>query len=71
MPEDEFLTPTEAADLLKLSPKTLATWRVRRSDGPPFRRHGRRVLYSRQSLLLWSAGRMHSSTSEYTGPTLD
>lgn len=52
-----FLTPNEAAALLGLSPATLATWRCRRSDGPPYRKIGpKRVLYPYLELIQWVEG---------------
>jgi hypothetical protein len=45
-----FLCATEAAVWLRISPVTLARWRIEGS-GPPFRRFGRRVVYARADLL--------------------
>lgn len=51
---DDVLLPThEAARRLGLAPATLAKWRCLRSDGPPFRRLGARVLYSSADLNAW------------------
>ena len=59
----EFLKTAEAARLLRLSPRTLESMRVR-GGGPVFRRHGRRVVYSREDLIAWSDGQARCSTSE-------
>lgn len=48
------LTPKEAADKLRLEPKTLANWRNKRR-GPPFRKFGRKVLYPLDLLEQWEA----------------
>ena len=42
----DFLNVTETAELLRISPVTLCRWRTE-GVGPPFRRFGRRVVYSR------------------------
>jgi predicted DNA-binding transcriptional regulator AlpA len=49
----EFLTQSEAAELLRLKPRTLEVYR-RRGKGPSYRKLGpRRVLYARAELLAW------------------
>ena len=50
--EPEYLTTREAAALLRTSTDTLERMRAR-GDGPPWRRVGRRVLYSRAELLAY------------------
>lgn len=40
-----FYSNEEAADFLRLSPRTLEKYRVR-GGGPPFRKLGRRVVYA-------------------------
>ena len=62
---DTVLTATEAAGLLKLSPRTLEKWRSE-GVGPPVLRMGRRVAYARRDLVRWLAeqearGRKESS----------
>lgn len=52
MPEDRFLTPDEAAGLLRLRATTLANWRSTRT-GPPYRKAGARVLYAEHELRRW------------------
>jgi len=46
----DVLTATEAAELLRMKPQTLAIWRMDRKN-LPFVRAGRRVLYRRRDLL--------------------
>ena len=58
-----FLTAKEAADLLNVSPVTLARWRLEGS-GPPFCKFGRTVRYERAALLNWARSRARRSTSE-------
>ena len=49
----EYLTSREAADLVRVSCKTLENWRGLRV-GPPFVRAGsRRVLYRRSDIERW------------------
>jgi len=55
--QNRFLSRREAAALLGLKPNTLAVWVTRRQDGPPFRRHGRKCLYSEKELIAWSERR--------------
>lgn len=47
----ELLTPVEVCDLLKVKPRTLEDWRLRRT-GPclPFVRIGRAVRYRREDV---------------------
>ncbi|RTL71435.1 MAG: DNA-binding protein [Hyphomicrobiales bacterium] len=48
-----FLTIDEAAKLLRVNRRTLDNLRWKQT-GPPYRRHGGRVLYHRDELLKWS-----------------
>lgn len=59
-----FLTNSEAAEFLRLSPRTLEKQRVT-GGGPPFRKFGRRVLYSRTDLQLWADRRSFDNTSQF------
>ena len=63
VPAIHYLTNDEAANLLKLSPRTLEKQRVR-GDGPRFRKFGRRVVYAVADLESWANERVCSSTSE-------
>lgn len=52
-PEPAYMTPREAADLLRVEPSTLKTWR-RREQGPPFVRLGNRTIrYERRAVATW------------------
>lgn len=55
MPEidAEFIDAKETADLLHIEVGTLANWRSEKR-GPPYRKHGRRVVYRRADVLAWS-----------------
>jgi excisionase family DNA binding protein len=53
-----YLTNTEAAQYLRLSPRTLEKMRGL-GDGPRFHKFGRRVLYARVDLDAWASGHRH------------
>ena len=53
---DPFLTIAEAAQLLRVNRRTLDNLRWK-GEGPPFRRHGGRIVYHRDELLAWSEQR--------------
>ncbi|HGY2299784.1 TPA: helix-turn-helix domain-containing protein [Pseudomonas putida] len=55
--EPDLLTPEQAAQLLGLSVKTLATWRSTGKHALPFTRCGARIRYQRTELVAWLAGR--------------
>lgn len=54
------LTTDQAASYLGNSPATLASWRVRKSDGPRFIRLGRSIRYRVADLDEWML--QHSGT---------
>jgi hypothetical protein len=58
-----YLTNAEAADFLKLSPRTLEKQRVL-GGGPRFRKFGRRVVYAFDDLVSWAEARGCDSTSD-------
>lgn len=58
-----FLTQSEAAELLRLSPRTLERHRVA-GTGPMFVKAGRRVLYRQLDLEAWASANTFSSTAE-------
>lgn len=58
-----FLTQAEAADLLRMSPRTLERHRLA-GTGPKFIKAGRRVLYRRADLEAWAEANTFSSTAE-------
>jgi len=57
-----YLTNNEAADFLRLSPRTLEKQRVE-GNGPRFRKFGRRVLYAMHDLETWADARSFEITS--------
>lgn len=62
-----FLLEAEAAELLRLSPRTLQRLR-QEGGGPRFRRLGARrrgrIVYAADDLIAWADARAVSSTSE-------
>lgn len=68
--DDPLLTTKEAAKYLRLSPATLATWRVRKTDGPAFVRIGGRIFYPISGLKAFKYQHTHRSTSEYAAVDL-
>jgi len=58
-----YLTNDEAADYLRLSPRTLEKQRVI-GGGPRFRKFGRRVMYAVSDLDSWAAERSFETTSD-------
>lgn len=65
---EQFLNTVEAAQIIKLSPRTLERMRVE-GGGPPFLKAGpgkrSRVLYRYQDLIDWLAPRTFDNTSQY------
>ena len=62
--EHEVLfTTEEAAEYLRLSPRTLERYRVT-GEGPNFLKLGRRVFYRRSDLDAWRDARLRRSTSD-------
>jgi len=64
--ESPFLDAAEAAQYLKLNPKTLHNLRWR-GGGPPFRKHGGKAVYHIRALKDWSA-RREMETMEKPAP---
>jgi predicted site-specific integrase-resolvase len=62
MPDVNFFNQTEAADLLRVSERTLERWRIE-GNGPLFRRFGRRIVYAETDLKAWADKRCFTSTS--------
>ncbi|HCF5866358.1 helix-turn-helix domain-containing protein [Pseudomonas aeruginosa] len=58
-----YLTNDEAADYLRLSPRTLEKQRVI-GGGPKFRKFGRRVMYAVADLDAWADARSFDATSD-------
>ncbi|KAB1149248.1 helix-turn-helix domain-containing protein [Streptomyces luteolifulvus] len=63
---EEWLTPTEAAKLAKLSVRTLSDKRWKKT-GPPYRKlspgKGGRIRYRRSDVLAWIAGDQTASAA--------
>ena len=58
-----YLTNNEAAEFLRLSPRTLEKQRVI-GGGPRFRKFGRRVMYAVTDLEAWADARSFEMTSD-------
>lgn len=58
-----YLTNDEAAEFLRLSPRTLEKQRVI-GGGPRFRKFGRRVMYAVADLEAWADARSFEATSD-------
>ena len=58
-----YLTNDEAAEFLRLSPRTLEKQRVI-GGGPRFRKFGRRVMYAIVDLETWADARSFEMTSD-------
>lgn len=61
--DDPLLPTEEAASFLGLASSTLATWRVRKSDGPRFLKIGRKVFYSLSELKRFRSQCVRTSTA--------
>jgi hypothetical protein len=57
----KFLDNEQAADYLRLSPRTLDRQRVT-GEGPRFRKFGRRVVYAIEDLEAWANERVFGRT---------
>ena len=58
-----YLTNNEAAEFLRLSPRTLEKQRVI-GGGPRFRKFGRRVMYAIVDLETWADAHSYEMTSD-------
>lgn len=61
--DTRYLNNDEAANFLKLSPRTLEKLRVL-GTGPQFRKFGRRVVYDVADLVTWSDQRIFERTTQ-------
>lgn len=64
--ESPFYTTAEAARYLRLEESTLNAMRWRK-EGPPWRKHGGKVLYHKDDLDRWSEERDSRPKSERDG----
>ena len=69
MVEQQLLTESEAAEFLRLKPKTMARWRWA-GTGPIYRKIGGAVRYSATDLQAFVEASTRQSTSDL-GPTAD
>lgn len=60
---DPLLTEDQAAEILRVSPRTLQGWR-HRGDGPPFVKLGSAVRYRRSDLRSFIVDSIRASTWE-------
>jgi hypothetical protein len=51
--DEPFLTESEAAEVIRVSARTLRRWRIQGSGPPVAGYAGRRALYQRSALLAW------------------
>jgi predicted DNA-binding transcriptional regulator AlpA len=58
--DNPFITIAEAARILRVKRRTLDNLRWK-NEGPPFRRHGGRIVYHRDDVLKWSELRCAST----------
>jgi hypothetical protein len=58
-----LVTPSAAAEFLRLSKSTLAKMRIS-GRGPSFRKHGRSVVYEQAELENWSNDNQYRTTSQ-------
>ncbi|HSV82692.1 MAG TPA: helix-turn-helix domain-containing protein [Ramlibacter sp.] len=58
-----YLNNSEAAEFLRLSPRTLEKQRVI-GGGPRFRKFGRRVMYAIEDLETWANARSFEMTCD-------
>jgi hypothetical protein len=63
--EDELVTEVEIADFLKLSTRTLQSWRIN-NDGPPFVRVGRAIRYRLRDVVRWIEARTVAPATQAT-----
>lgn len=64
---ETLLTPEQAAQMLRLSVKTLATWRSTGRHALPFIRCGARIRYRRADLAAWLQERQSSGAPGAVG----
>lgn len=53
MTQSDLMTPDQAASLLGISPRTLATWRSTGRYSVPYIKVGSKVRYPRKNLIDW------------------
>lgn len=68
--ESPYLIEEEAAKYLRMGMSTLSMLRCR-GGGPPYRKHGRPVLYTVRDLDEWSEARLRASVEDERARPLD
>lgn len=63
----DLLTDAQVAQLLDVSPKTLATWRSTGRYALPFLRIGARIRYRKSDVLAWLESRRHGAPEAVQG----
>lgn len=63
IPDAPYLTNREAAAFLRLAPRTLDRYRYL-GCGPRYHKFGRKVIYARLDLEVWSNQRTYRTASE-------
>jgi predicted DNA-binding transcriptional regulator AlpA len=63
---ERYLDNEQAAQYLKLSPRTLDRQRLT-GEGPQFRKFGRRVVYAIEDLEAWANERIFGRTRSHNG----
>ncbi len=63
----DLLTDAQVAQLLDVSPKTLATWRSTGRYALPFLRIGARIRYRRQDVAAWLESRRRGAPEAVQG----
>ncbi|QEL14653.1 helix-turn-helix domain-containing protein [Limnoglobus roseus] len=66
IPEQHLLTEDEAANLLRVKPNTLATWRMSGRYNLPFVRVGRAIRYRAADVTAWVDSRCSPGTTKKT-----
>jgi hypothetical protein len=64
MIDSPYLNQQEAAEFLRLSPRTLEKFRLI-GGGPAFHKFGRRAMYSLEDIMAWAKERKRYSTSDH------
>lgn len=59
--ESPYLNTEEAAAYLRISVRALENYRLE-GGGPPYRKHGGRVVYHKRDLDVWSRARRYTDT---------
>jgi len=61
--DDTFMPQRAVSEMLGVSERSLERWRLQGGQ-IPFRKFGRRVLYSRADVLAWADSQRRTSTSD-------